>query len=78
MDALENDAGVATYGAVEDLPITVFQSTRETKYLGCSPVHQSRLLPSMREGRAGCIVNVSSIPGALHRAATKEVRSVPT
>lgn len=62
IDALVNNAGVATYGAVEDLPITVFQSAIETNYLGALPCIKA-VLPSMRERRAGCIVNVSSAAG---------------
>jgi NAD(P)-dependent dehydrogenase (short-subunit alcohol dehydrogenase family) len=64
VDALVNNAGVATYGAVEDLPTTVFQSAIETNYLGalrCIKV----VLPSMRERRAGCIVNMSSAAGRI-------------
>jgi NAD(P)-dependent dehydrogenase (short-subunit alcohol dehydrogenase family) len=64
IDALVNNAGVATYGAVEDLPITVFQSTMETNYLGALRCIKA-VLPSMRERRAGCIVNVSSVAGRL-------------
>ena len=62
IDALVNNAGVATYGAVEDLPITVFQSAIETNYLGALRCIKA-VLPSMRERRAGCIVNVSSAAG---------------
>ena len=64
VDALVNNAGVATYGAVEDLPITVFKSTIETNYLGALRCIKA-VLPSMRERRAGCIVNVSSAAGRL-------------
>lgn len=64
IDALVNNAGVATYGAVEDLPITVFQSTIETNFLGALRCIKA-VLPSMRERREGCIVNVSSIAGRL-------------
>ncbi len=62
LDALVNNAGVATYGAVEDLPVAVFQSAIDTNYLGALRCIKA-VLPSMRERRAGCIVNVSSAAG---------------
>jgi NAD(P)-dependent dehydrogenase (short-subunit alcohol dehydrogenase family) len=62
IDVLVNNAGVAVYGAVEDLPIGVFRETMETNYLGALRCIKA-VLPSMRERQSGCVVNVSSAAG---------------
>jgi NAD(P)-dependent dehydrogenase (short-subunit alcohol dehydrogenase family) len=64
IDALVNNAGVATFGAVEDLPLAVFRETLETNSLGAIRCIQA-LLPPMREQRSGCIVNVTSVAGRI-------------
>ena len=62
VDALVNNAGVFVLGAVEDLPLDVFQQAMETNYLGALRCIKA-VLPRMREARSGCIVNVSSVAG---------------
>jgi NAD(P)-dependent dehydrogenase (short-subunit alcohol dehydrogenase family) len=64
IDALVNNAGIGTFGAVEDLPLDVFRRTMETNYFGALRCIQA-VLPSMRERRSGCIINVTSIGGRL-------------
>jgi NAD(P)-dependent dehydrogenase (short-subunit alcohol dehydrogenase family) len=62
IDVLVNNAGVATAGSVEDLPLDVFRTAMETNYFGALRCIRA-VLPRMRQAGAGCIVNVSSIAG---------------
>jgi len=64
IDALVNNAGIVTFGAVEDLPLDVFRRTMETNYFGALRCIQA-VLPSMRERRSGCIINVTSVGGRI-------------
>jgi NAD(P)-dependent dehydrogenase (short-subunit alcohol dehydrogenase family) len=64
IDALVNNAGIATFGAVEDLPLDLFRRTMETNYFGALRCIQA-VLPSMRERRSGCIINVTSVGGRI-------------
>jgi nucleoside-diphosphate-sugar epimerase len=64
LDALVNNAGVEAFGAVEELPLSVFRSTMETNYFGCIRTIQA-VVGQMRERRSGCIVNVSSVAGRI-------------
>jgi NAD(P)-dependent dehydrogenase (short-subunit alcohol dehydrogenase family) len=64
IDALVNNAGVATYSAFEDLPIDGFRQMMETNYFGTIRCIKA-VLPVMRDRRSGCIVNVSSTAGRL-------------
>ena len=59
VDVLVNNAGILAFGAVEDLPLDVFRQAMETNYFGALRCIQA-VLPSMRERRSGCIVNVTS------------------
>ena len=64
IDVLVNNAGVEAFGAVEELPLSVFRSTMETNYFGCIRTIQA-VVAQMRERRSGCIVNISSVAGRL-------------
>jgi NAD(P)-dependent dehydrogenase (short-subunit alcohol dehydrogenase family) len=64
IDALVNNAGLFLLGAVEDVPLGVFRQTMETNYFGALRCIQA-VLPSMRERRSGCIINVTSIAGRI-------------
>jgi NAD(P)-dependent dehydrogenase (short-subunit alcohol dehydrogenase family) len=62
IDALVNNAGVSVFGALEDLPLGDFRTMMETNYFG--PIRCIKaVLPTMRERRTGCIINVTSISG---------------
>src|SRR6202790_5386241 len=64
IDVLVNNAGLGLGGSVEELPLDVFREAMETNYFG--PLRCIKaVLPSMRERRHGCIVNVTSISGRI-------------
>jgi NAD(P)-dependent dehydrogenase (short-subunit alcohol dehydrogenase family) len=67
IDVLVNNAGIAPMGSVEETPLSVFRSAMETNYFGVIRCIQA-LLPSMRERRTGCIINISSIAGRIANA----------
>ena len=59
VDVLVNNAGITGAGSVEETPIATYQSMFDTNVLGVVRCIQ-RVLPGMREARAGRIVNISS------------------
>jgi NAD(P)-dependent dehydrogenase (short-subunit alcohol dehydrogenase family) len=64
IDVLVNNAGLGLGGSVEELPLEVFREVMETNYFG--PLRCIKaVLPSMRERRHGCIINVTSISGRI-------------
>jgi len=65
IDVLVNNAGIATWGAVEELPMEAFEADMGTNYFGAIRCIKA-VLPSMRERRAGCIINVTSVAGKLY------------
>ena len=64
IDALVNNAGYGSYGAVEDVPISEARRQFEVNVFGLARLSQL-VLPTMREQRSGTIVNISSIGGGL-------------
>jgi NAD(P)-dependent dehydrogenase (short-subunit alcohol dehydrogenase family) len=64
IDVLVNNAGVEAVGSVEEVPLSNFRSVMETNYFGALRCIQV-LLPSMRERRSGCIINISSVAGRI-------------
>ena len=64
IDVLVNNAGIESVGSVEELPLQDFRAVMETNFFGTLRCTQA-LLPRMRQRRAGCIVNVSSISGRI-------------
>lgn len=62
IDALVNNAGYGSYGAVEDVPMEEAQRQVEVNLFGLARMTQL-VLPTMRKQRSGTIVNVSSIGG---------------
>lgn len=64
IDVLVNNAGVESAGSVEEAPFADFRASMETNYFGMLRCIQA-LVPSMRQRRSGCIINVTSIAGRL-------------
>jgi NAD(P)-dependent dehydrogenase (short-subunit alcohol dehydrogenase family) len=67
IDVLVNNAGIANMGPVEETPLAVFRAVMETNFFGALRCMQA-VLPGMRERRAGCIVNVTSVAGRISLA----------
>ncbi|NVK46703.1 MAG: SDR family NAD(P)-dependent oxidoreductase [Rhodobacteraceae bacterium] len=65
IDVLINNAGYATYGAVEDIPMETGRRQLEVNIMGLARMTQL-VLPHMREQQAGRILNISSIGGTIH------------
>jgi NAD(P)-dependent dehydrogenase (short-subunit alcohol dehydrogenase family) len=65
IDALVNNAGVATWGAVEEMPLEYYRNDMETNYFGAIRCIKA-VLPSMRKRKAGCIINVTSVAGKIY------------
>jgi len=62
IDILVNNAGIAVGDAIERTPLETFQAVMNTNMWGSLRCIQA-VLPTMREQRRGCIVNVTSIAG---------------
>lgn len=65
VDVLVNNAGFATYGAVEDTPIADARAQFEVNLFGLALLTQ-RVLPHMRARKFGRIINISSIGGKIY------------
>ena len=62
VDVLVNNAGIERQGSVEEMELADFKSVMETNYFGVLRCTK-KVLPSMRERRSGCIINISSVAG---------------
>lgn len=62
IDVLVNNAGVSGTGPVELAPIAVFRQAMETNFFGAVRCIKA-VVPSMRQRRSGCIVNITSVAG---------------
>lgn len=64
VDALVNNAGYGSYGALEDVPMDEARRQIDVNVFGLARMSQL-VLPGMRKKKAGRIVNVSSIGGRI-------------
>lgn len=64
LDALVNNAGYGSYGAIEDVPISEARRQFEVNVFGLARLCQL-VLPAMRAAKSGTIVNVSSMGGRI-------------
>ena len=64
IDALVNNAGYGSYGAIEDVPIDEARRQFEVNVFGVARLTQL-VLPSMRKARSGTIVNITSMGGRI-------------
>lgn len=62
IDVLVNNAGIGYAGAIEMVPLDKARAMFETNFFGAVRMMQA-VLPSMREGRSGTVVNVTSLLG---------------
>ena len=62
IDVLINNAGIGARGPIELAPIDSFRKAMETNFFRLLDASRP-LLPSMREKRSGCIINISSVAG---------------
>lgn len=65
VDILINNAGFATYGAMEDTSLDDARYQFEVNIFGLARLTQL-VLPYMRQRRAGTIVNISSVGGKIY------------
>jgi len=64
VDVLVNNAGIERHGSVEELSMADFKSVMETNYFGVLRCIKS-VLPSMRQNKKGCIINITSVSGRI-------------
>ncbi len=65
LDALVNNAGYGSYGALEDVPLDEARRQFEVNVFGLARLIQLTT-PMMRAQRSGRIVNITSIGGKMH------------
>ncbi len=65
IDALVNNAGYGSYGAVEDVPLDEARRQFDVNLFGLARLIQL-VLPTMRSQRSGTIINISSMGGKIY------------
>jgi len=62
INVLVNNAGISGGGPVELVPVGLFRQIMETNFFGALRCIKA-VVPSMRQTRSGCIVNITSVAG---------------
>ena len=62
IDVLVNNAGIGARGYIEEAPIAAFRQVMETNFFGGLRCIKA-VVPSMRERKSGCIINITSVAG---------------
>lgn len=65
IDVLVNNAGYGSYGAIEDVPMEEARRQIEVNVFGLARMSQL-VLPHMRKGKFGRIINISSMGGKIY------------
>jgi NAD(P)-dependent dehydrogenase (short-subunit alcohol dehydrogenase family) len=65
LDALVNNAGYGSYGALEDVPMEEARRQFEVNVFGLARLTQL-VLPLMRAQQSGAVINITSIGGKMH------------
>lgn len=65
IDVLINNAGYATYGPVEEVPIDAARRQFEVNIFGLASITQ-KVIPHMRKEKSGKIINISSMGGKMY------------
>ena len=64
VNVLVNNAGIDRVGSIEELPLADFRASMETNYFGALRCIKA-VVVGMRQRRAGCIINVTSVAGRI-------------
>lgn len=64
IDVLINNAGISLISPLEETPIEILQAVMDVNLYGVLRVCQA-VIPTMRQQKNGCIINVSSIGGIM-------------
>lgn len=65
IDVLWNNAGYGLYGSVEEIPVDEARKQFEVNLFGLASLTQ-KVIPFMREAKAGTIINTSSMGGKIY------------
>ncbi|HVG14604.1 MAG TPA: SDR family oxidoreductase [Chitinophagaceae bacterium] len=65
IDVLVNNAGIGSWGAVDELSMELFKADMETNFFGTLRCTKA-VLPAMHERKSGTVINVTSAAGKVY------------